>query len=252
MRQSNELLGYPRLKIYQDTEMFSFSIDSILLAHFARLTKKTKHIIDLGTGNAAIPLYLSLKTQANIIGIEIQEKVFELAIDSVKENELEKQITILNDDMIGISDKVGKYKFDVVISNPPFFKLNPTSRLNKNDFLSIARHEVKMSLEGLIKEASLLMNNGGSFYMVHRPDRLTDILSLLRQYRLEPKRLQFVHPRRDVQPNHILIEAVKGRETGGLVVLKPLIVYTKDKWTKEILNIYNYGRDSYVTKLIKP
>jgi tRNA1Val (adenine37-N6)-methyltransferase len=252
MRQNNELLGYPRLKIYQDTEMFSFSIDSILLAHFVRLTKKTKHIIDLGTGNAAIPLYLSLKTQAAMIGVEIQDKVFELAIDSVKDNQLEKQITILHDDMIGISDRVGRYKFDVVTANPPFFKLNPTSRLNKNDYLSIARHEIKMSLEGLIKEASLLMNNGGSFYMVHRPDRLTDILSLLRQYKLEPKRLQFVHPRTGVQPNHILIEAVKGREEGGLVVLKPLIVYTKDKWTKEILNIYNYGRDSYVTKLIKP
>ena len=91
----------------------------------------------------------------------------------------------------------------------------------------------------------------GSFYLIHRPDRLTDILSLLRQYKLEPKRLRMVHPRSQ-QPNHVLIEAVKGRLEGGLVVLNPLFVYNKDKWTKEILDIYNIGRDSYVTEPIKP
>ena len=252
MIQENELLGYERLKIYQDTDMFSFSIDSIFLSHFVKTTKKTEKIIDLGTGNAAIPLYLTLKTKAKIYGIEIQKQAFDLANKSVMKNKLEDQITILHDDMIGISDKLGKFSFDIVISNPPFFKLNAQSRLNKNDFLSIARHEIKMTLPQLIKEASQLINNGGSFYMVHRPDRLTDILSLLRLHKLEPKRLQFVHPRAGQQPNHILIEAVKGGLEGGLIVLPPLYVYNKDKWRKPILDIYNFGRDTYVTQLIKP
>ena len=252
MLVENELLGYPRLKIMQDSEMFSFSIDSVLLANFVRTTKKTKKIIDLGTGNAAIPLYLSLKTKAHMYGIEIQEKAFELAKVSVSINHLDDQIQILHDDLKGISQKLGRYCFDVVTSNPPFFKLIDSSRVNKNDFLTIARHEVKMTLEDLIKEASYLLNNGGQFYLVHRPDRLTDIFALLRQYKLEPKRMQLVHPRSNQQPNHVLIEAVKGRLEGGLVVLKPLIVYTKDKWTKAILDIYNFGRDSYVTESIKP
>ncbi|MDY0210477.1 MAG: tRNA1(Val) (adenine(37)-N6)-methyltransferase [Acholeplasma sp.] len=251
MMVQNELLGYERIKIYQDSEMFSFSIDSLLLPAFVRKSKKIKKIIDLGTGNAAIPLYLSVKIDAKIIGVEIQEKSFELARKSVQANQLEHQIELICDSFIGISDRVGKYCFDVVISNPPFFKLDPSSRINKNEYLTIARHEVKMTLEELVREASLLLNNGGSFYLIHRPDRLTDILSLMRKYNLEPKRIQFVLPRRNTQPNHVLIEAVKGRQQGGLVVLKPLIVYTKDRWTKDIINIYNIGRDSYVTESIK-
>lgn len=252
MLVENELLGYPRIKVMQDPEMFSFSLDSILLADFVRTSKKTKKIIDLGTGNAAIPLYLSVKTTAPIYGVEIQEKAYQLAKMSVEMNGLSEQIHILHDDFIGIAGKLSRYSFDVVISNPPFFKLNDTSKLNKNDYLTIARHEVKMTLESLIQEVSHLTNNGGSFYLIHRPDRLTDILTLLRQYKLEPKRLRMVHPRRGQQPNHVLIEAVKGRLEGGLVVLNPLFVYNKDKWTKEILDIYNIGRDSYVTEPIKP
>lgn len=252
MLVQNDLLGYERIKIFQDSEMFSFSIDSILLASFVRHNKKLKKMIDLGTGNAAIPLYLSISTQAQIVGVEIQEKSYELAKLNVKTNQLSHQIEIIHDDFVGISNKVGKFGFDVVISNPPFFKVDHTSRTNKNDYLTIARHEVKMTLEDLIKEANQLLNNGGSFYMIHRPDRLTDILSLLREYNLEPKRMQFVLPRRNTNPNHVLIEAVKGRQPGGLVVLKPLIVYNKDRWTKAILDIYNIGRDSYVTESIKP
>lgn len=251
MQIENDLLGYPRLKIIQDPDMFAFSIDSMLLGDFVKIKKNTKRIMDLCTGNAAIPLYLSVKTKAEIHGVEIQEKVYEMAAKGVLINHLENQIHLYHQDLKGISKNVGKLSFDIVTANPPFFKVPNEPHLNKNEYLSIARHEVMLTLEELIIEAHALLNNGGSFYLVHRPDRLTDILSLLRKHDLEPKRLRLVQPRRNTKPNHVLIEAVKNRLEGGLIVETPLVVYHKDNWTKAILDIYNIGRESYVTQSIE-
>lgn len=252
MQIENELLGYPRLKIVQDPEMFAFSIDSMLLGDFVKIKKHTKRIMDLCTGNAAIPLYLSVKTKAEIHGVEIQDQVFEMAQKGVNINHLSHQITLHHRDLKGIAKSVGKLSFDIVTANPPFFKVPENPHLNKNAYLTIARHEVMLTLEELIIEAHALLNNGGSFYLVHRPDRLTDILSLLRKHDLEPKRMRLVQPRRHSQPNHVLIEAVKNRLEGGLIVETPLVVYHKDHWTKPILDIYNIGRETYVTQSTQP
>ena len=232
----NELLGVPGIKIYQDYEMFNFSLDSILLANFVSIKKNDKMIVDLGTGNAPIPLYMSLNTDADIYGFEIQKKSYDLALKSVKINNKEGQIHIINDDIKNASKLLGAYKADVVVTNPPFFKyIEGKSNINKNDEKTIARHEVLITLDELLCEASMLLKNGGTFAMVHRPDRLLDILNAL-----EPKRLRFVYPKENAKCNHILIECRKDGQPGGLMVLPPLIIHTNDnKHTAEVLRIYN-------------
>ena len=234
----NDLLGYEGLKIIQCPEMFNFSIDSMILAHFATINKKTKRIVDLCSGNCPIPLYLTLRTISPIIGVEIQQKAYELGDKSVKINKKEEQITLLNDDLRGISNKIGR-NFNLVTCNPPFFKYNSTSNINQSEYKTIARHEVLVTLSAIVLEASKLLQPGGYFAMVHRPERIVDILEEMRKNKLEPKRLQFVYPKKGSAANHILIEGIKDGAP-GLVVMKPLFVYENEKWTKEILEIYNF------------
>ena len=239
----NELLGRELLKIYQDTECFNFSLDSILLANFVTINKRTKKICDLCTGNAPIPLYLSLRTESEIIGVEIQQYSFNLGLKSVMINCRESQINLLNKNLINIHEEIGKHTFDCVTCNPPFYKVGSFNQ-NPDIRKSIARHEIMCTLDDICKEASLLLNSGGVFAMVHRPDTLTEILETLTKYNLEPKRIRFVHPKRNKQANHLLIEAVKDGKAGGLKVLEPLIVYNDDnKWTDEVIKIYNYEEE---------
>ncbi len=239
----NELLGRPLLKIYQDSDIFNFSLDSMLLASFASVGKRCKNIVDLCSGNAPIPLYLSLRTDAKIIGVEIQEYSYELAMKSVLINHKEDQISLILGNLCDIYKKIGTDCYDLVTCNPPFFKKG-SACLNPNDAKVIARHEVMATLDDVIKEASILLKSGGRFAMVHRPDRLVEIIDTLKKYKLEPKRLQFVYPKVNKECNHILIEAVKEGNSGGLRVLSPLYVYNDDnKWTKEILKIYNYEEE---------
>lgn len=236
----NDLLGYPKYVIYQNPEMFSFSIDSMLLADFVDIKKDTKKIIDLGTGNGVIPMYLTLSTEAQIIGVDIQEEVLYLAKLSVEENGLSNQIKLLNRDIKGLNLE---YKnVDIVISNPPYFKYKESSIVNKTDYKTIARHEVLINLEELIVEAYKLLKPRGCFYLIHKPDRLTDALYYLRKHNLEPKKIRFVYPKLNSKPNHVLIEARKQANEGNLTVLKPLYIYENGKWTEEVLKIYNKGR----------
>lgn len=235
----NELLGRELIKIYQDTEAFNFSIDSMLLASFATITKSTNKICDLCCGNAPIPLYLSLRTKAKITGVEIQESSYDLALMSIKENHLEEQINVILGDLKGVSKEIGG--FDLVTCNPPFYKLG-SFHVNPNDKKAIARHEIMATLDNIVKEAQLLLKSKGRFAMVHRPDRLVEILETFRKYKIEPKRLQFIYPKEDKECNHILIEGIKDGLSGNLVVLPPLFVYNKNNsWTNDILKIYNYN-----------
>ncbi len=237
----NELLGRPLLKIYQDPDSFNFSTDSMLLADFASIPARVKNICDLCTGNAPIPLYFSLRTKAKIIGVEVQEHSYDLAIKSVEENKLENQIEIINDNLINISEKIGKNKFDLVTCNPPFFKVG-NNRINPNDAKAVARHEILANLDDIVKEAARLLNSKGIFSMVHRPDRLLEILDTFRKYKIEPKRLQFIYPKPNSQCNTILIEGVKDGAS-GLKILEPIFVYDENnEWTKKIKEIYNFER----------
>lgn len=240
MEVINNLLGYEGLKIVQDPDLFNFSIDSVLLGYFATINRKTNRILDLCSGNAPIPLYLTLRTKNHITGVEIQEKAFILGEKSVKINNKDNQISLLNNDLKDINKVLGRQSFDLITCNPPFFKLNEGSNLNKNDYLTIARHEVMATLDDIVKEAAILLNNGGYLAMVHRPERLLDILEVYRKYKIEPKRLQFVYPKRGSEANHVLIEGIKAGNQGGFKVLEPLFIYDEfGNWTEEILKVYN-------------
>ncbi len=234
----NELLGRELIKIYQDTDYFNFSLDSMLLASFASIGYKTKRICDLCSGNAPIPLYLTLRCDAKIVGVEVQKHSYDLAVKSILENNLNDRIEMINDNLIGINQKIGS--FDLVTVNPPYFKLGKHN-INPLDSKAIARHEILATLDDIVKEASLLLKQKGRLAMVHRPDRLVEILETFKKYKIEPKRLQFIYPKRDKECNQILIEGVKDGQMGNLRILPPLYVYNDDnKWTKEVLKIYNY------------
>ncbi len=239
----NDLLGYDNLKIIQRPDMFNFSLDSTLLANFVTINKNVKKLVDLGTGNGPIPLFLSLRTKAKIYGVEIQEVSFDMAKRNVAINNLSSQIEIIHADLKDIHKSIGHHAFDVVTCNPPYFKITNEANINKNEYLTIARHEVFATLEDVVKEASLLLKHGGYFAMVHRPDRLLDILEVMRAYKVEPKRLRLVYPKPNKECNTILIEGRKSNQ-GGLRILPPLYVYTeKGEYTEEIRKMFMLAKD---------
>lgn len=239
----HELLGYPRFIIYQQKDLFRFTIDSMLLAGFVEIKKNVKNIIDLGTGNGVIPIYLTLKTNANIYGVEIQKETYDLGVMSVNKNQLESQITLINDDLKNAPKIFQDKSFEIVTCNPPYFKYLKSSNINKNDYLTIARHEVLTNLEEILKTSYKLLKDKGSLFLIHRPERLVEIITLMRQFKLEPKKIRFVYPKMDKKANHVLIEGVKNAKPGSLKVLNPLYIYQDGKLTEEVLSIYNFGSE---------
>jgi tRNA1(Val) A37 N6-methylase TrmN6 len=238
----NDLLGYDGLKIIQRPDMFNFSLDSTLLADFVQINKKVKNIIDLGTGNAPIPLFLSLKTDAHIVGVDIQEAAYDLAKRSVALNGLDDQISIQQQDIKGIHKAYENGFFDVVTCNPPFFKYKETSNVNKNSFKTIARHEVLVKLEDVVREAKRLLTTKGSLYMVHRTERLMDMMHLLEKHKFSVKRLRFVYPKEGEESAMMLVEASNNGRT-MVKVLPPLVVHQGDGYTEEVRSIFKYGKD---------
>ena len=221
----NYLLAHNDLKIIQRKDMFNFSLDTVLLANFCTITKDVKKIVDFGTNNAAIPLLLSTRTDKKIIGIEIQSEAVELAKKNVILNDLKDQIEIIHDD---ISEYVKKAsKVGLVVCNPPFFKVDEDSNINENEFLSIARHEIKIDLECIIKSAAKILDNRGKFAMVHRPDRMIEILNIMQKYEIEPKRIRFVYPKYGRASHVLLVEGIyKGKK--GLKIEPPLYAHNED------------------------
>ena len=241
----NDLLGYEGLKIIQRPDMFNFSLDSTILAYYVSINKTTKKIIDLGCGNGYIPIFLSLRTKALIHGVEIQEESFDLAKRSVEINKLQDQINIYLGDMKQIHKQLGVAQYDVVTSNPPYFIYKEESLINANDYLTIARHEVKVTLDEVVHSANILLKDGGTFAMVHRVERLMDILEAFRKHSIEPKRLLFVYPKTTSEEALVVfIEGKKSNKKGGFKILPPLYVYNEEnKYTDEILKIFNYKKE---------
>lgn len=234
MEVINYLLGYKNLKIVQNTDMFNFSLDSVLLPNFVTLNKNTAKILDIGCGNAPIPLILSTKTSAKIIGVEIQKDVYELALKTVKMNDLEKQIEIINDDINNIYTYFETESFDTVVCNPPYFKVATTPNLNTIEYKTIARHEIKLNLEQIINIAKKVLKNNGNIAMVHRPERLSDIITIMRKNNIEPKRIRFVYPKETKEANILLIEGVKNGRP-GLKILSPLYSHCENgEYSKQI------------------
>jgi tRNA1Val (adenine37-N6)-methyltransferase len=216
-------LNLNNLKIIQNSDFFCFGIDSVLLSNFAKV-KKNELVLDLGTGNGIIPILLSAKTLGRMfIGIEIQKECVDMANRSVIYNNLTSRIKIMEGDIKDLSSHFDNMSFDVITTNPPYMP-NGDGIICEYNAKSIARHELLCNLEDVISGSSKLLKNNGRFYMVHRPHRLVDILSLMRKYRIEPKLIKFVQASLDKQPNMVLIEGVKN---GGawLTVSEPLIIY---------------------------
>ena len=226
-------------KIIQDPERFCFGMDAVLLSGFAR-AKEGDRVLDLGTGTGIIPILMEAKTQAaHFTGLEIQHESADMAARSVSLNHLEGKIEIVTGDIKEAVSLFGAASFDVVTCNPPYMTEHH-GLTNPEAPKAIARHELLCTLEDVISQAARLLKPGGNFYMVHRPFRLVDIITLLRTYGVEPKRMKMVYPFVDKEPNMVLIEANRGGRP-RLSMEKPLIVYKEPGvYTDEIYDIYGY------------
>ncbi len=234
----NDLVYFDNLKIVQNKEYFNFSLDSVLLPNFCCLNKSIKKIIDLCTGNAPIPLILSTMTDAEIIGVEIQKNIYDLAIMSVKINNLDKKIKIINEDVRKIDSYFETDTFDLITCNPPYFRLNEKSILNDNSVKSIARHEININLNDIMKISKKLLKNNGSLCLVHRTDRLIEIIDSMKKNNIEPKRIRFIYPKVGKESNLVLIDGHKNGKP-GLKILDPLYVHNDDgSYTEEVLKMF--------------
>lgn len=226
MERLDDILGYSNLKIYQNSDYFAFSLDSIILANYCNIRLRDKKIVDFCTGNGVIPLILTRRTKAEIFGIEIQKNLADLAIKSVSYNGLENQIRIINEDVKDFSKK-NISKFDLVLCNPPYFKLNEKSSLNESYEKKIARHEIMIDIEGVCDCAKKALKDNGNLCLVHRSERLMEIIGILRKNNFEPKRIKFVHETIEKESTLVLIEAQKLGKV-GLKIDKPLVLYNID------------------------
>lgn len=228
------------IQIIQNKEVFSFSIDSVLLSRFPRLPKKGL-IVDLCAGNGAVGLFASRKTKAAILAVELQERLADMAQRSVRLNQLEDQIEVLQDDLKNLPQHIKGNKVDLILCNPPYFKVDKTSNLNESPHYLLARHEIATNLEEICKIARQVLKSNGRLAMVHRPDRFLDILETFKAHRLAPKRIQFIYPKAGKEANMLLIEAIKDGSLDGLKILPPLFIHEEDgSYTPEIHEIY-YG-----------
>ena len=234
----NYLLNYDNMYIIQDTDMFNFSLDSVLLPNFVTINKKTKKILDIGSGNAPIPLILSTLTDAQIMAVEIQKDVYELGKESIKINKLENRIDFINADINELYKEIDTETFDIITCNPPYFKVNESSNLNDSEYKTIARHEIKLDLEKLFKIAKKLLKNKGNIAIVHRPERLSDIVSEMKKNNIETKRIQFVYPSINSEANILLIEGTKNGNP-GVKILPPLISHKQNgEYTEQVKQFF--------------
>lgn len=233
-------LEIKNMKIIQNKDGFCFGIDSVLLSDFAKEIKDNSKVVDLGTGTGILGILLCAKTNLKeILGVEIQEEVANMAQRSIELNNLKNRFKILNDNIKNIEKNNINLKnnFDYVVTNPPYKKLN-TGKINENEKKLISRHELTANLDDFIKTASFLLKDKGTLFMVHRPERLVDILEKMRKEKIEPKELKFIYPKINKEPNLILIKGVKNANP-FLKIDKPLCVYNEDgNYTDDILKIY--------------
>lgn len=232
-------LDINNLKIIQNKKYFCFGMDAVLLSDFSKEIKANSSIMDLCAGNAAISLLLSAKTKnTKITAVEIQEVVADLAQRSIKLNSLEDRIKVLCMDLKNLNRTFPHSSFDAIVCNPPYKKFS-TGIINKSNTKTIARHELLCTLDDIVSISSYLLKNNGCLYLVHRPERLCDLIVSLRQFNLEPKHITFVQPTVDKPVNLVLIKAIKGGKP-FLKFNKNLIVYNSDgSYTQDFLKIYN-------------
>ncbi|TDE73767.1 MULTISPECIES: tRNA1(Val) (adenine(37)-N6)-methyltransferase [Streptococcus] len=230
------------VKIIQNRDVFSYSIDSVLLSRFPKIPSRGL-IVDLCSGNGAVGLFASTRTKAPILEIEIQERLADMAERSIQLNQLKDQVQMINDDLKNLLNHVPRTSVDLILCNPPYFKVSETSKKNVSEHYLLARHEITTNLEEICDIARHALKSNGRIAMVHRPDRFLDIIDTMRKYNLAPKRIQFVYPKMGKDANMLLIEAIKDGSTDGLKILPPLFVHKENgDYTDDIFEIY-YGKN---------
>ena len=243
MERINDLLEINNLKIIQNDDWFKFSLESVLLPNFVTINLRCKNIIDLCTGNAPIPLILSTKTKANIIGVEIQKDVYDLAKKSVEINNLSNQISLINDNLNNLNKYYEGDYFDIVTVNPPYFPNIELSKKNDDIHKTIARHEVYTNLDEIIKISEYLLKNGGYLALVHQTSRFFDVVESLKKYNFSINKVQFIYPKEDKDSNLFMIEAIKDGNS-GVKFLKPLYIHNNDgSYRDEIIRIFKNKKE---------
>ncbi|EUJ28835.1 hypothetical protein MFLO_11844 [Listeria floridensis FSL S10-1187] len=244
MLKGDERLDYllaEEMRIIQSPTVFSFSLDAVLLAHFTYIPFHKGSIVDLCSGNGIIPLLLSKHTEVPITGIEIQPRLADMARRSIQYNKLESKITMLEADVRDAPKLLGKEKHALVTCNPPYFATPPESKVNDNEHFRIARHEVHGNLDDIIKVSSELLRQGGKASFVHRPARLLELTGLMKRHRLEPKRVQLVHPLPGRDANMVLVEGIKDAKP-GVRYLPPIVVHEENGEYTELVREILYGK----------
>ena len=238
MEEINDLLEINNMKIYQNDAWFKFSLESVLLPNFVTINLRCRNIIDLCTGNAPIPLILSTKTKASIVGIEIQKDVYELARKSVEKNNLSNRIKLINDNINNLNKYYDGDYFDVVTVNPPYFPNLLKSQKNQDIHKSIARHEIYTNLEEIIKISKYLLKNGGYLALVHQTTRFFDVINILNKHNFSINKVQFIYPKEGKESNLFMIEAIKNGKS-GVKFLSPLYIHNEDgTYRNEIIKIF--------------
>lgn len=243
MEQINDLLEISNLKIYQNDDWFKFSLESVLLPNFVTINLRCKKILDLCTGNAPIPLILSTKTKASIVGVELQKDIYDLAKKSVEINHLDNRITLINDNLNNLKNYYQGDDFDIITVNPPYFSNTRLSKKNSDMHKTIARHEVATNLDEIVKMSTYLLKNGGYLAMVHQTNRFFDVIDTLKKYHLMPHKIQLIYPKKDKESNLFMIEAIKDGKC-GVKFLKPLYVHNDDgTYKEEILKMFKNEKE---------
>lgn len=228
--------------IYQRKDVFAFSMDAVLLAKFVKVPASQGKIMDLCAGNGAVSLMMTLRTQAKIDAVEIQELLCDLANKSMAYNSLENQVRVIHSDILSLQEEVAWESYDVVTCNPPYFTVTSEKGKNRNKPFSLARHEVACTLEDVVRISSKLVKQKGRVALVHRPERVADVFAMMKQYRIEPKRIQYVHPKATKEANIVLVEGVR-EGNPGILTLPPWMVYQEDENQYTEVFKYHYEKD---------
>ena len=241
MEVLNDVLGYKNRNIYQNSDSFSFTIDTILLANFVKLKFTTRKILEIGTGTGAIPLVLSLRTKAHIDAVEIQKEVAELAKKTIKYNKLEKQVSIINEDINNFYLEKNNF-YDIIVSNPPYYK-NIKTKNSKN----ISKHEVFLNIDDVINTSKCMLKNKGHLFIVYSAERSLELFEKLNKNNLIVKEIRYVYDNLEKEASVVLIECIKdGKE--GVKVASPIILKNSDGTNNEIYEIILSGGFLYESK----
>jgi tRNA1Val (adenine37-N6)-methyltransferase len=231
-------LHIDQLKIIQKKEAFRFGMDAVLLSSFVSV-KKNQNVLDIGTGTGIIPILLAAKTQAKlIVGIEIQEEIASMARRSVEGNGLDDRIKIITGDIKDYSLKLNPATFDVVVTNPPYIRAQ-SGLTNPTEAKAVSRHEIACTLDDILINGAKSLKPKGLFYMIHRPERLTDILEGMRKVKIEPKLLRFICSWENQAPVLLLIKGLKDGNP-GIKIMPDLVIYeSQGNYTREVRDLYN-------------